>query len=281
MRSGASESGIRRGPDDPRAAPRRAVRQRPGGATAMRPAPRPARQLRRHLPTLVAAPIVSFLRLRGLLAGRPPDQPEPRQHRNLEHHGEKEDWPEPGHDSSNFRPWGEPAHQRDRTRGAALVIQWVLGGGQGTRGGRGVGGRPRRGRGVLAAVRGVPGSSWGSGQAVTPMRSPGREGLRERPRVRHEVREVPSRGPRGPVTTLRPVGGIRAVRKLRGSKWSYGDHLEPRRALTVTKTPGTSHLRPSEGLDPEVRDALQLLWSPWRPQELQRDRDCWTTREEA
>jgi len=79
--------------------------------------------------------------------------------------------------------------------------------------------------------------------------------------------EGSSRPPGGPVTTLRPVGGIRAVRKLRGSKWSPYDHFEPRRSLTaqgppgrdgpcgktslvVTRMPGTSHLPAPEGPRP-------------------------------
>jgi hypothetical protein len=64
-------------------------------------AARPAGQFRRHLAALVATVVISLFRLRHLLVGRPPDQPDPGQDRNLEHDGEKEDRPETRHDAKD------------------------------------------------------------------------------------------------------------------------------------------------------------------------------------
>ena len=93
-RSGASESGLRRRPDDPRAAARRAVGQRLGDAAAVGTAARAARQFRRHLAPLVAAVVLGLLRLRDLLVARPPDEPDRPQHRDLENDHQEEDRPE-------------------------------------------------------------------------------------------------------------------------------------------------------------------------------------------
>ena len=86
-RSGASESGLRRGPDDPRAAARRAVGQRHRGAAAVGAAARAAGQFRRHLAPLVAAVVVVArpAPARLCLAAHQTSQIA-SQHRDLEHH---------------------------------------------------------------------------------------------------------------------------------------------------------------------------------------------------
>src|SRR6185312_16691666 len=53
-------------------------------------------QLRRHLAPLVAAIVARLLRFGKLLVARPPDEPDPTQHRDLEHHHEEENRPESG-----------------------------------------------------------------------------------------------------------------------------------------------------------------------------------------
>ena len=70
-RSGASESGMRRGSDDPGAPARRAVRQRLGDAAAVRTAARAAGQFRRHLAPLVAAVVARLLRFAAAPGGSP------------------------------------------------------------------------------------------------------------------------------------------------------------------------------------------------------------------
>ena len=70
-RSGASESGIRRGPDDPGAAARRAVGQRLGDTAAVGAAARAAGQFRRHLAPLVAAVVARLLRFAAAPGGSP------------------------------------------------------------------------------------------------------------------------------------------------------------------------------------------------------------------
>ena len=97
-RSGASESGLRSGPDDPGAArPGGQARQRRRGAAAVGPAARPARQLRPRPPALEAAVgVLGAPRARRRLA-RPPDEPDRAQDRDLQDDEQEEDRPEPRH----------------------------------------------------------------------------------------------------------------------------------------------------------------------------------------
>ena len=120
-------------------------------------------------------------------------------------------------------------------------------------------------------VLGVLGSSWGSWQAVTPMRSPGREafvGEASRDGRRSDFREGGVTGTGGGRTSVTIV--------------SERSHTS---ALSVDKDAGnvtlSGALRPFSGRDRGIGDALSTSGPLWGPQSRQRARDCWTTREEA
>ena len=75
----------------------RALGQRLGADSPVRAAARAGWPLRATIAEAMPAVLLARVLGLGLGADSPPDEPKRAEHRNLQHDGEKEDWPEPLH----------------------------------------------------------------------------------------------------------------------------------------------------------------------------------------